>query len=143
MMVAVPLDTPVTTPVDEPTRATVPSLVLHVPPGVASVSAVVAPTHTLVTPEIAAGSGCTVTVTLAVQPNGSVYVMSSVPKNWPVTMPDEEPTVALPLLAVQIPPVYISLSVVVPVPQTFKFPLIGAIGFTVTTCVTIQAVGSV
>jgi hypothetical protein len=62
----------------------------------------------------------------------------------PVTIPDEEPTVALPLLAVQIPPVYTSLSVVVPpFPQTFKFPLIGAIGFTVTTCVTMQAVGNI
>ena len=39
-------------------------LLLHTPPGMASVKLVVEPTHTLVTPDIAAGNGLMVTDTL-------------------------------------------------------------------------------
>ena len=58
VIVAVPPDPPVTMPV-EPTVAL--PVLLHVPPLVASVSAVVSPTHTFIVPVIAAGSGFTVT----------------------------------------------------------------------------------
>lgn len=59
-MVAVPDDTPVTTPLTEPTRAIAVLLLLHKPPLVASLSVVDAPTHMLVMPVMAAGNGLTV-----------------------------------------------------------------------------------
>lgn len=58
-MVAVPLATPVTTPVVL-TEATPLLLVLHVPPAVASASVTVDPVHTLAVPVIAAGVVLTV-----------------------------------------------------------------------------------
>ena len=70
MIVVEPFDTPVTTPVKEPTDAIPELLLVHVPPDDALASVVVKPTHTLVVPVIAAGSGLIVTVVLAlaVQP---------------------------------------------------------------------------
>ena len=62
---------PANTPVSEPIVPTAGALLLHVPPGVASVSVVVSPIHTLVPPAIAAGDGITVTVRKAVQPEPS------------------------------------------------------------------------
>jgi hypothetical protein len=61
MIPHVPLETPVTIPV-ELTVAIAVLLLLHVPPVVASVSVDVPPTATVVVPEIAAGTGLTVTV---------------------------------------------------------------------------------
>ena len=58
VIVAVPADTPVTSPVAD--TVAVPVL-LHVPLPVASVSAVVDPAHTLKVPVMAAGVGFTVT----------------------------------------------------------------------------------
>jgi hypothetical protein len=43
-------------------------LLLHVPPGVISLTEVVIPSHTDNVPVIAAGKGLTVTVVLALQP---------------------------------------------------------------------------
>lgn len=64
-MVAVPAATPVTTPLLETVAIPVAEL-LHTPEGVASVNAVVLPTHTVLVPPIdagVAGSELTVTVT--------------------------------------------------------------------------------
>jgi hypothetical protein len=61
-MVAVPDDTPNTTPLNEPTRAIAVLLLLHMPPLVALLSVTEAPTHMLVVPVIAAGKGLTVIV---------------------------------------------------------------------------------
>jgi hypothetical protein len=58
-IVAVPVPAPVTIP--PTTVATVVIVLLHVPPPVASVSAVVAPWHTVAVPVIVAGSAPTVT----------------------------------------------------------------------------------
>ena len=63
-MIAVPADTPVTTPVPGTTVTTVVVLLLHVPPP-ASLNVVVDPTHTDAVPEIAEGNGFTVTVLVA------------------------------------------------------------------------------
>ena len=52
MIVTVPAETPVTTPVDEPTVAIEVLLLLHVPPLVESNKVIVDPTHTEVGPEI-------------------------------------------------------------------------------------------
>jgi len=63
-IVAVPTELPVTVP-SVPTVATPVFELLHTPPPVASVSAVVDPWHTLAVPVIAAG--CVFTVTTAVE----------------------------------------------------------------------------
>ena len=63
-IMAVPTDTPVTTPVAE-TVATVGDALLQVPPDTPSVSAVVAPLQTDNVPAIAPGAVFTVTVTVA------------------------------------------------------------------------------
>ena len=65
-------------------------LVLHVPPGVGSVSVVVLPTHMLL-PTMAPGEGLTVIVFVLKQPNPSVNVTVLVPAETPVTMPSVEP----------------------------------------------------
>ena len=51
-MVAVPAATPVTTPVEKPTKATEPALLLQVPPPVVSLKVVVLPTQTWLAPVI-------------------------------------------------------------------------------------------
>lgn len=71
-MVAVPALTPPTPPLVAPMVAVEALLVLHVPPVVASVSVVDAPTHTLAVPDMAAGSGLTVTVRVTKQPVSAV-----------------------------------------------------------------------
>ena len=57
-----PAATPVTTPVPAPTVQIVLSLLLHVPPDVASLSDIVNPEHTVVAPEMGDGNALTVTV---------------------------------------------------------------------------------
>ena len=70
-MVAVPPETPVTSPVVL-TVATAVALLLHVPPPVVLVSVILLPAHTDEGPEIALTEGLTLTVTervaVAVQP---------------------------------------------------------------------------
>lgn len=68
VIVAVPVAIPVTTPVLNPILAMSASLLVHVPPGVASVNVVVRPRHTFVTPDILAGNGLTVNVAVIAQP---------------------------------------------------------------------------
>lgn len=65
---AVPAVPPVTTPVVEFTVAMPVELLLQVPPAVASVSVIVAPTHTAVGPLMAVGAGVIVMVFVARQP---------------------------------------------------------------------------
>jgi hypothetical protein len=67
-MFVVPAVTPETIPDIAPTVATDVVPLLHTPPEVASDKLVVAPEHTLLAPEIAAGNGFTVTIVVAVQP---------------------------------------------------------------------------
>ena len=99
---------PVTIPVAEPTVATAGLLLLHVPPGVASVKANVEPMHTTqpdVGQEMGAGNGLTVIVVVTEQPEERVYVIVSIPGDIPITMPDAEPTVAIAgLLLLHVPP---------------------------------------
>lgn len=70
-MVAVPADTPVTIPELMPIVAIVVAVLVQVPPPTASVSGVVAPIHTVIIPVMAAGTGLTVTVSTAAQPDGN------------------------------------------------------------------------
>jgi len=65
---AVPGDTPVTTPVADPTVATAGPALLHVPPGTGSPSVSAAPTQRLPAPVIAVGTELTVTTAVTRQP---------------------------------------------------------------------------
>lgn len=62
-----PVAIPVTIPKPE-TVATAVLLLLHIPPAVASLRAIVAPAHTVVGPVIADGKGFTVTTVVMLQP---------------------------------------------------------------------------
>ena len=59
---------PVTTPEDEPMDAIAGSLLVHIPPDTPSVSVVVNPRPTALMPEMAVGSGVTVTMVVTKQP---------------------------------------------------------------------------
>lgn len=76
-MMAVPAVTPVTIPVVAPTVATAGVLLLQVPPGVALLKVVVAPTQWRVVPVMPATTGAATTVSCTkvtdVQPNAPVY----------------------------------------------------------------------
>ena len=63
---------PNTTPLVKPTVAIVVLLLVHVPPGVASVSVAVCPAQIPVLPVIEPGSGVTVMIFAVAQPVGSV-----------------------------------------------------------------------
>jgi hypothetical protein len=134
---------PVNMPEEEPMVAIPVLPVLHVPPGVED-NDVVAPAHMASTPVIPMGNGFTVTTAVVKQPVGNVYVITAVPVVMPVTMPEAEPTVAMPAEAgLQVPPPP-SVSVVVPPVQMLNAPLMAAgNGCTVTVVVVKQPVGNV
>ena len=68
MIVAVPVNIPVTMPEVEPIVATAGLLLVQVPPNTASLNTVVCPTHTPVLPMIGVGTGVTVIVLVAAHP---------------------------------------------------------------------------
>ena len=108
-IVAVPVDMPVTIPVPVPIVAMVVLLLLHDPPGVWSLKAIVNPAQMAVMPEMAAGLGFTVTGNDC--RTGAKVVIIAVPLETPKTMPVPEPTVAMAvLLLLHVPPVIGSLS---------------------------------
>ena len=86
---------------------------------------------------MAPGRGFIVILFVALQPP-TVYEIVAVPAVTPVTMPEEEPTVALVLLLLQVPPAVASVSVIVAPSQTEELPEIdGGVGFTVTVTVVV------
>jgi hypothetical protein len=112
-MVTIPEPTPVTTPF-EPIVARVTSLVLQLPPAVASLTVNVDPTHTFPVPVIAAGNGLTVSTDVDLQPVANRYVIVVVPEVTPETMPVDAPTEAtVPLLLLHVPAVVASFKVTV------------------------------
>jgi hypothetical protein len=145
VMVAVPAATPVTVPDDEPMVATAVLLLLHVAPRLVVLNVVVDPAHILNVPAMALGAGCTVTTTVVKHADaGSVYVIVVVPpaRPTPVTMPEEDPTVATAgELLVQVPPGVVWLSADVTPGQTTVTPEMAAgVGLTVITSVRKQPV---
>ena len=133
-MVALPAETPVTTPVADTVAE--PELLVQVPPGIPSVSAVVRPAHTLAVPEIVDGEVYTVTGVTVWQPvDVIVNVIFDVPAVTPVTTPELATTEATPTLPLaHVPGPDASPSVVVSPVQTLVVPVITAgNGFTVTT----------
>jgi hypothetical protein len=91
-------------PVDEPTVAIVPSILLHVPPARVLFHKVVRPVHTVADPVIAGGKGLTVTVVVEKQPEGMVKLIIALPPEIPVTTPVAGFTVATEVvLLLQVP----------------------------------------
>ena len=139
-MMVVPAELPVTTPVvavTDPTVAIAVDPLLHTPPVVDSVSIVLRPLHTVVVPINGAGRGLTVMVKNLAQVVGNVYIMFGLPAATPVTTPVEGFTVASPvLLDVHVPPEIELVKVMVKPEQTDVGPVTGAVGSTVTDCVT-------
>ena len=124
-MVDVPTVTPVNIPLDEPMIATEVLLLLQVPGPAPSLWVVDPPTHTPGVPVIG-DIGFTVTVADVKHPPGIVYDISVVPAARPVTIPDELPIVATPVLPLtHTPPPEALLSVVVFPWHTFIVPVIG------------------
>ena len=117
-------------------------LLVHVPPGVISLSVMESPTHKGTEPVIGAGNGFTVTSWVIWQPVASVYVMVALPVSFPKTIPEEEPMAAMVgLLLTHVPPGSASVSVLLVPIHTLKLPSIGdGNGFTVTVVVTKQPV---
>lgn len=133
-----PADPPVITPVDELMVAIIMGLMLHVPPGVGSVTVSVEPTQTVPVPTlIGAGSALTVNTDDVKQPPGSVYVIVVVPSAKVVTTPVEALMVAtVVLLLVHVPPPDVCVSVAVLPRHALSVPSIaGGALFTVTTVV--------
>jgi hypothetical protein len=127
-IVAVPADTPVTTPLVL-TVAIPEAPVLHVPPLTELLNVVVLPAQTVAMPVIAPASGSGLTVTICVvtavpQLFVTVYDIIAVPADMPVTTPLVL-TVAIPAVPVlQVPPLAELLSVVVLPAQTVAVPVI-------------------
>ena len=139
----VPVSTPLTTP-PVVIVATDVLLLLHTPPPVASLSALVAPTHKVIVPVIASGAGVTVIVFVTVQPEPSEYVIIAVPALMPVTTPVVKSTLTVVAVLVQLPPVITSLRVIVAPTHTDDGPVIpNGDGLTEITVVVRQPVGNV
>jgi hypothetical protein len=103
-ILAVPVPIPRTIPV-LPTMA-IPVALLHVPPGAPSARAAVEPGQmlTILDGVIAGGRALTVNKVVAVQPAPTEYVIVTTPGVMPVTIPDDEPTVAIAeLLLLHVP----------------------------------------
>ena len=139
-MIAAPADNPVTNPL--PLTVALP-LLLHTPPPTLSVKVTGAPGHTLdgpdIVPAVTVADIFTVNVADAVPQLTllAVYEMTSVPAATAVTVPSEA-TVALVLLALQVPPLTVSSKVTVLPVQIEEVPLMlpaSAAAFTVTMCV--------
>ena len=63
------------------------------------------PSQTAVIPVMADGKGLTVNTVVVMQPVGNVYVIVTVPDSTPVTVPVDDPTVAIAILLLdQVPP---------------------------------------
>jgi hypothetical protein len=143
VIIDVPPETPVTTPVEEPIAA-LPLLLLQVPPDEVLLRVVVSPAQTTVVPDIVAGNGFTVTVVTMMQPVPRVYVIAAVPNEAPVATPDDEPIVTFALLLLHMPPVTALLRLVVEPRQTDVGPVIPAgKGLTVNTIIAWQPVLSI
>jgi hypothetical protein len=132
----VPADVPETIPVDVPIAATVALLLLHVPPMAALLSVAVAPAHIDDVPEIAGGTALTLNVIVLKQPAASVYEITTVPADRPVTTPVDEPMVpTVTLLLLHVPPLAELLSVAITPIHMVDGPEIIGGGLTIVTVI--------
>ena len=109
------------------TVATARTLLVQVPPATELLKVVVPPTHIEVIPDIAPGTGLTVTSTVFVQPvEVCVNVIMDVPGATPVTRPPPRVMVATPVDALVHVPATALLNCVVAVGHTVKVPTMAA-----------------
>jgi hypothetical protein len=123
-MVGVPTETPPTIPVG-PTVASALLLLVQLPPGTDALKVVRKPVHTLGVPDTA---GCRLTVigVVAGIQNPKEYVITGLPAETPVTIPEELPTVAKPTLLLDHEPPAVGLAnVIVAKGQTLVRPVFG------------------
>ena len=131
MILTVPGAKPVTIPVRLPTVAMAGMLLLHVPP-TPSLRVIVVPLHSCDGPAIGPGTGFTVNVLVAVQPEGNAYDITVVPSVKPVVKPEPDTIEAIPgAELLQVPPGVASLNVVVSPLQIAVGPIIAESGLTV------------
>ena len=145
MIVTVPGIMPLAIPDALPITAVATALLDQVPPIGILLKVELVPGQILSVPAMADGIGNTVTIVVATQPVGSMYVIVAVPDTIPDTTPVPVNTVATAvLLLVQIPAGVAFPSVVVWNSQTDVVPEIAAGDvFTVIGRVAIQPVGNV
>ena len=129
----VPVPTPFTRPLREPTVAAKVLLLLHVPPPEPFERVIVSLAHKADPPIMGPGERLIVTDVTATHPAGEVYLITSVPVVTPVTAP-VDPTVAmLVVMLTQVPPAGLPLSVMIAPTHSAEGPVITGMGFTVTT----------
>lgn len=114
-MTVLPPETPCTTPTPEIVATDV-LVLLHAPPGVASDKVIVLPVHTLVGPVIVPAvryAPIVITFVATYEPHAltTLYIIVSRPEDTPVSKPVPL-IVALPLVALHVPPGTVSVSVV-------------------------------
>ena len=141
-MIVVPTATPVTVPLSEPTVAAAALLLIHTPPPMESLKVVVSFAHTADGPIMAVGERLTVIVVLALQPANDVYVITVVPVATPKTLPAKTVATVVTELT-HVPPIGLSLSVIIAPTHSAVGPVMIGIGFTVTIAVLAQPVGNV
>jgi hypothetical protein len=145
VIVEVPTDKPVNVPLTALINTDV-LLLLQAPPVESSVRVTdPVPLHICKGPVIGAGSGFTVMIMSEVQPTPREYVMSTSPPDrlTPVTMPVDEPAVAMPAsLLLHVPPPGAASSSVADPAHTADAPSIApGCAFTVTTSVAAHTPG--
>ena len=99
---------------------------LHAPPAVLLLNAVVRPAHTVAFPLIADGRLLIVTVTVAMQPAGNVYIIVAVPPAIPATWPEPSTVAFAVLLLLQVPPAVASVIDIVDAAHTVAIPAMAA-----------------
>jgi hypothetical protein len=146
VIVAFPAATPVTTPEEALTVATLVLELDQVPPLTVELNVVVPPIQALVVPERVPAEPALLIVTCAVavaveEEQGAVpvtvYVIVAFPAATPVTTPEEALTVATLVLELdQVPPLTVELNVEVPLTQKLVVPLmVPAVGGALTVTV--------
>jgi len=119
-------------PDDEPTVATEVLELVQVPVGALD-SVTELPTQTCDVPDITDGSGCTVTIRVAKQPPGIVYVITVVPGAIPTTTPLVLTVAIVKVPELQVPPDVVFASVVEDPRQNSGTPvMVAGVGLTVT-----------
>jgi hypothetical protein len=99
-------------------------LLLQVPPEKVLISAAELPLHTAAVPVMAAGSGLTDTLVVAMHPPDTVYETKTTAAFTPYTVPEGSTVAMAGLLVFQVPPGTASLKLVDELVQTAVVPVI-------------------
>jgi len=140
-----PMETPVSTPEEDPIAATDGLPVAQVPPVSESVSVMEEPAQRASGPLNGGGTGFTVTIVAIEQPDAvTVYRTAAMPEFMPDTRPDVGEIVIVVSIVFHVPPGVASERIVVPPTHTCGYPSMDAgAGITDTVNVVAQPVGNV